>query len=147
MGEPYATVLRGVNFGSPSQKKMAYPKIPGPKNRRAEMWDRSKEWLELPEGVQLPDMDALQADATAPRIKPLITGDFLIESKDEMKKRGVRSPDLWDAVILTFAEIERIVTAESRSTTNPTTASAAPTAPAAARIVQHYSGSENSWMG
>lgn len=113
-GEPYRTIVRGVNFGAPSQSKLALPKVPGPKNRRAEMWDRSREWLELPEGVSLPDMDALQADATAPRIKPLLNNDFLIEAKADMRARGVRSPDLWDAVILTFAELERIVHSEQR---------------------------------
>jgi len=108
-GRKYADFVRGVNFGSPSQTKMARPKVPGPKNRRAEMWDRSREWLTDEDGVSLPDDEMLQADATAPKIKPLISGDFLIESKEEMRKRGVRSPDLWDAVILTFAELERII--------------------------------------
>jgi hypothetical protein len=28
----------------------------------------------------------------------------LLERKDQMKKRGVPSPDEWDAVALTFAE-------------------------------------------
>lgn len=108
-GRRFSEIVRGVNFGAISQAKMARPKVPGPKNRRAEMWDRSREWLDLEEGVSLPDMDMLQADATAPRIKPLLNNDFLIESKDEMKTRGVRSPDLWDSVALTFAEIERIL--------------------------------------
>ncbi|MEO8128357.1 MAG: hypothetical protein ABI822_14750 [Bryobacteraceae bacterium] len=108
-GRRYSEVVRGINFGATSQAKMARPKVPGPKNRRAEMWDRSREWLDLEEGVSIPDMDMLQADATAPRIKPLLNNDFLIESKDEMRTRHVRSPDLWDSVALTFAEIERIV--------------------------------------
>jgi hypothetical protein len=114
----YTDILRGVNFGGNSEAKLARPKTPGPKNRRAEMWDRSREWLELDSGVSIPDMDMLQADATAPRVKPLITNDFLIESKEEMRKRGIRSPDLWDAVILTFAEMERIIGAETRAATD-----------------------------
>jgi len=113
-GEPYRSIVRGVNFGATSQAKLALPKVPGPKNRRAEMWDRSKDWLELPEGVSLPNDDALQADATAPRIKPLLDNDFLLESKQDMRLRGVRSPDLWDSVALTFAELERIVESEQR---------------------------------
>lgn len=113
-GEPYRSIVRGVNFGATSQAKLALPRVPGPKNRRAEMWDRSRVWLESIEGVQLPDDDALQADATAPRIKPQLDNDFYIESKKDMRARGVRSPDLWDAVILTFAEIERIVKSEKR---------------------------------
>ena len=113
-GRTYREIVRGVNFGSPSQAKMARPKVPGPKNRRAEMWDRSREWLDLEDGVSLPDDEALQADATGPKIKSLISNDFLIESKDEMRKRGLKSPDLWDSVILTFAESERIQSAEKR---------------------------------
>jgi hypothetical protein len=57
----------------------------------------------LPEGVNIPDDDAIQADMTSPRIKPQLTNDFLLESKDDMKRRGVRSPDLADAMALTFA--------------------------------------------
>ena len=112
--EKYAKLVRGVNFGATSQFKLATPKMPGPKNRRAEMWDRLRQWLALEEGVSLPDIDALQADLTSPRKKPLITNDFLLESKEEMKKRGVRSPDLGDALALTFADIEWIVRSEAR---------------------------------
>lgn len=114
MGEPYSSIVRGVNFGGTSQFKLARPKNPGPKNRRAEMWDRYRQWLELPEGVSVPDLDMLQADSTAPRIKPQINHDFYLESKEQMKDRGVRSPDLADAVILTFAEMERILISETR---------------------------------
>lgn len=150
-GRTYAEIVRGVNFGSTSQAKLARPKVPGPKNRRAEMWDRSREWLDLEEGVSIPDMDALQADATAPRIKPLLNGDFLIESKEDMKKRGIRSPDLWDSVVLTFAEIEIILSksssrrgqpkrVEGQNLANPTGRPAAPAAPI-------LPGGYDSWMG
>jgi hypothetical protein len=84
-------IVRGVNFGATSQSKLARPKVPGPRNRRAEMWDRSLEWLKLEEGVSLPDLDILQADATGPRVKPQLNNDFLLESKEEMKIRGVKS--------------------------------------------------------
>lgn len=148
-GEPYRTIVRGINFGAASQAKLALPKVPGPKNRRAEMWDRSREWLLLPEGVQLPDNDALQADATAPRVKPLLNNDFLLESKEDMRRRGVRSPDLWDAVILTFAELERIVHSEQRLKDEQKTPSLMPafTAPApSSGAFQLPAGSPNGWM-
>lgn len=106
LGPKYSEIVRGVNFGGKSQAKLAKPKVPGPLYRRDEMWQRSKEWLELPEGVQIPDEDALQTDATSARQKPTLSNDFKLESKDEMKKRGVRSPDLWDSVVLTFASNE-----------------------------------------
>lgn len=104
----YATLLVAVNFGGTAQAKLARPKMPGPKNRRAEMYQRSLDWLQLPEGVQLPDDSVLQSDATATRRKPTLTNDLLLESKDDMKARGVRSPDLWDAVVLTFASLDFI---------------------------------------
>lgn len=146
-------VVRGVNFGATSQAKLARPKVPGPKNRRAEMWQRSLDWLNLPEGVSLPDLDILQADATAPRVKPQLNNDFLLESKDEMRARGMRSPDLWDSFVLTFAEIEWIVSAnEVRS--GPSTVVRqdrqvmAGAAPSPVRVPDPIilSG-ENGWMG
>jgi hypothetical protein len=103
LGPHYAGIVRGVNFGGTSEAKMAKPKVPGPKNRRAEMWQRMMLWLMLPEGVSLPDLDALETDITAPRLKPQLNNDFLLESKEEMKKRGLRSPDLADSLALTFA--------------------------------------------
>lgn len=97
--------VRGVNFGAPSQGKLARPNMPGPKNRRAEMQERLKEWLELEEGVKLPDMDAIQADLTNVRIKPSLTNDLQLMSKHDMRKLGIRSPDLADAIGLTFADL------------------------------------------
>lgn len=104
-GPNVAKVVAPVNFGGTSEHKLAKPKVAGPKNRRSEMWDRIRQWLELEEGVSIPDLDALQADLTAPQVKPLLNNDFLLESKDHMRQRGVRSPDLADALALTFASV------------------------------------------
>lgn len=104
----YALLVKAVNFGSKSQSKMAKPNMPGPKLRRDEMWQRSNEWLQLEEGVSIPDIDALQGDAIGPRKKPSHNNDFSLESKDEMRKNGIRSPDLWDAICLTFADLSFI---------------------------------------
>lgn len=103
LGPKYVNVIRGVNFGGTSQAKTAMPKLPGPKNRRAEMWKRMLDWLQSPEGASLPDMDALQSDMCAPKLVPQLNNDFLLESKKELKKRGVRSSDLADSIALTFA--------------------------------------------
>jgi len=106
IGSHYAEIVRGVNFGNTSQFKLATPKVAGPANRRAEMWGRMRDWLLLAEGVSIPDDAALQTDLTAPRLKPKLNHDYLLESKEEMKARKVRSPDLADAVALTFAQNE-----------------------------------------
>lgn len=102
----YAKIVRGVNFGGTSQHKLATPNIPGPKNRRAEMWGRMRDWLGDAMGAILPDESALQTDMTAPMLKPQPNNDYLLESKVDMKRRKVRSPDLADSVALTFASNE-----------------------------------------
>ena len=96
-------VVRGINFGARSQAKQARPSRPGPRNRRAEMWMRLKEWLMGEEPVSIPDIDVLQADLTGPQLKPNLTNDIQLESKEQMRLRRVRSPDLADALALTFA--------------------------------------------
>jgi hypothetical protein len=51
-GEPYDRLVVGINFGGEPQEPVRYlpggSKEPGPRNRRAEMWDRSREWLKRP---------------------------------------------------------------------------------------------------
>lgn len=103
LGGICAEVVRGVNFGGTSEWRFAKPKVPGPYNRRAEMWMRLRDWLLFAEGASIPDDNALQSDMTAPRNKPRLDNFFLLESKEDMKKRSVRSPDLADAAALTFA--------------------------------------------
>ena len=62
---------------------------------------KSKEWLEEPAGVSVPDSDSLQADACGPGYKYDSLSRVILESKRDMR---ARSPDEWDAVALTFAE-------------------------------------------
>ncbi len=100
--------ITAVNFGSapfepPPLDEHGKP-YGGPLNRRAEMWMKSREWLEDAAGVNIPDSDSLQADATGPGYKYDSNTRLILESKDDMRRRGVASPDEWDAVALTFAE-------------------------------------------
>jgi hypothetical protein len=104
----YGEIVRAVNFGSkpmepPPQDRDGRPQG-GPLNRRAEMWMKSREWLEEPAGVQIPDKDSIEADACGPTYKWDSLTRLQLESKEQMKLRGVPSPDEWDAVVLTFAE-------------------------------------------
>ena len=55
----------------------------------------------------MPKDDALIAELTSPTYAFTSTGKMVVESKADMKKRGVRSPDLADAFLLTFACGER----------------------------------------
>jgi hypothetical protein len=108
-GEPYSDVISLVNFGSaPLTETIVLrdgTKRAGPANRRAEMWMRSLEWLSQTGGADVPDIDSLQADAAAPGFTYRTTDQrLLLESKEQIRARGVRSPDEWDAIALTFAE-------------------------------------------
>lgn len=64
---------------------------------------RSNDLLKEVAGGSIPDLDSLQADACAPGYKYDINQRLILESKDDMRRRGVRSPDKWDAIALTFA--------------------------------------------
>jgi hypothetical protein len=72
-------------------------------NKRAEMWWTMKEWFD-DQPCRIPNNPALISDLTAPQPKVSSNGRKLLEKKDDMKKRQVRSPDGGDAVALTFAE-------------------------------------------
>jgi hypothetical protein len=102
-------VVVPIDFGgSPQEPDIMLPSgevRPGPYNRRAEIWMRSRDWLDEPGGADIPDTDSLQADACAPGYHYNANSYLLIESKEHMRDvRKVRSPDEWDAVALTFAE-------------------------------------------
>ena len=86
----------GINVSESPAMKTAYI------NLRGELWGKMKNWLEQRNCV-LPKDDDLLSDLTAPRYTFNSSGKLRVESKDEMKKRGLASPDLADACILTLA--------------------------------------------
>jgi hypothetical protein len=97
-----------INFGGEPQEPVKLlpdgSKKPGARNRRAEMWMRSRDWLDDVGGADIPDSDSLQADACGPAYGYDANQRLFLERKEDMRKRGLRSPDEWDAVALTFAE-------------------------------------------
>lgn len=71
-------------------------------NRRIEMWDKMNQWLRA--GGAIPPSEVLQADLSAPTYGFTIGKNLkILESKDKIKERIGRSPDLADALALTFA--------------------------------------------
>lgn len=106
-GAPYSLLVEAVNFGGSPQDEVVFLEngdaMPGAKNRRSEMWMRSREWLEDVGGVDIPDDDGLQADACAPGYSYDTNQRLLLEPKEKIKSRGLSSPDGWDAIALTFA--------------------------------------------
>ena len=65
------------------------------------MWQGVKDWLDA--GGVLPNHMALKADLCVPRYSFDTAGRMKLESKDAIKDRGMRSPDIADALCLTFA--------------------------------------------
>lgn len=84
-----------VNAGSSSSDPARY------KNLRAEMWAKMKEWLR--DRGSIPTDEPLMDDLSAPSYKFDVSNRLQLESKDEMKSRGIPSPDTGDALSLTFA--------------------------------------------
>lgn len=74
------------------------------RNKRAEVWGRLRDWLR-DKPVSIPDHDALAQDLMQPGYTYSSSGQTTLESKDDIRKRGAPSPDLGDALALTFAEL------------------------------------------
>lgn len=70
-------------------------------NKRIEMWSAMKDWLKA--GGCLPDDRQLADDLTAPLYEFDQRNRMKLERKEEMKSRGISSPDAADALALTFA--------------------------------------------
>lgn len=94
----FKKIVRAVMFGSKAINDDRYH------NRRAEMWDELRQWLTSEPAVKIPDDDNLCAEMCAVNKKYDSRGRLQLEEKDELKKRLGRSPDMADALALTFAE-------------------------------------------
>ena len=86
-----------IPFGGKATKPEQYI------NRRTEMWWLMKEWVE--QGGAIPNDTALKQELATPIYWYDNVGRKVLESKDQIKKRlqGAGSPDLADALALTFA--------------------------------------------
>ena len=72
-------------------------------NKRAEMWQEMRDWLNGESPVEIPDSDVLHADLCGLGFRWDSNGRLVIERKEDLKKRGLNSPDTADALALTFA--------------------------------------------
>lgn len=70
-------------------------------NRRMEMWWHMAQWIK--QGGAIPPDPVLQGDLGAPTYGYTPKGPKILEAKDKLKERIGRSPDLADALALTFA--------------------------------------------
>src|SRR5262249_60116741 len=71
-------------------------------NRRAELWSNLK--AALSGRFSIPDRDSLQGDLTSVGFKYNSAGQLVLESKQDMRRRGIPSPDEGDAMALCFTE-------------------------------------------
>jgi hypothetical protein len=102
----YGETVNAVNFGSrpiepPPLDDTGKPSG-GPLNRRAELWQNVKNALHG--RFSIPDDDALHSDLTSCGYKYDSSGRLQLESKQDMRKRGMPSPDSADAMALCFSE-------------------------------------------
>ncbi len=97
--------VRGINVAESAGVSERFLRL------RDELWWKGREWLES-QGVSIiadhTDKEApcevLAMELVQPTYEFMSTGKIKVESKDEMRKRGVPSPDVADAFILTMAE-------------------------------------------
>jgi hypothetical protein len=115
--------VRGVNFANKSKNPMMYG------NLRAQIWGSMKEWHK---NASVPPSKTLKTDLISPLMKPDSKGAIFLESKKDMKARGLASPDSADAIALTFAF--PVAHRESRNTIRKPT-------------YQSQGAAFNSWMG
>src|ERR1043165_7351458 len=101
IGGPIADRLRQLGFGQGTDVQFG-GESPDPKyaNMRAFIWGRLRDWLGR---GAIDSTPRLEQDLTGPGYRHDKQDRLLLESKEDMKKRGLDSPDDGDALALTFA--------------------------------------------
>lgn len=93
-------------------------------NRRAEVWGMMRDWLGA--GAEIPDDPELETDLTGPAYYFSSKNQIQLERKEDMKSRGLSSPDVGDMLAMSFSV--KVAPPKKQSTYTP------------------YSGA-GSWMG
>lgn len=88
--------VEGINVARSANDKIRFG------NLRAELWSEMRDWLTGELDVEIPDDDELHRDLCSLGYRHKSNGQLLIESKEDLKKRGIPSPDIGDALALTF---------------------------------------------
>ncbi|PWU07230.1 MAG: hypothetical protein C5B43_00620 [Verrucomicrobia bacterium] len=89
--------VEGINVARSANDKEKF------KNLRAELWSDMRDWLTQEMPVQIPDDDILHGDLCSLGFKHTSTGQLQIESKDDLRARGMPSCDSADALALTMS--------------------------------------------
>jgi hypothetical protein len=72
-------------------------------NKRAEIWGSMRQWLKS--GGTIPADTELQSQLTNLQYAFNVRNEIQLERKEDMKKRGLSSPDIADALALTFSQM------------------------------------------
>lgn len=91
----YAHLTTELNGGSRPLDPVVYF------NKRAECWGLMRDALHA--GMEIPDDRELRDDLIGPEYGFTASNQIQLEKKEDMKKRGLQSPDCGDALALTFA--------------------------------------------
>ena len=96
--------VQGINVSESPAMRERFVRL------RDELWWTAREWfmardcrIPAPSGNMDDPMETMIAELSQPKYTTTPGGKILIESKDELKKRGLPSPDMADAFILTLA--------------------------------------------
>ncbi len=90
---PWFTLKEFHGAGAVADKSMYY-------NKRAEVWGLMRDWLVT---GSIPDDPEVESDLTGPEYFFSSKNTIQLESKEDMKKRGLASPDIGDNLAMTFA--------------------------------------------
>lgn len=82
-------------------------------NKRAELWGRCRDWLRTAQ-PDIPNDVELITDLTAAQYGFDGNMRYQLEKKEDMKRRGLASPDNADSLVYTFEDTSKAVTAETQ---------------------------------
>ncbi len=105
---------RGINVSeAPSTSDKTYLRL------RDELWFKAREWFQGRDCKLPENCSELAAELSVPRYEYTSSGRIKVESKDNMKKRGLRAPDLADSFCLTLAHESAFVAGHSFNSALP----------------------------
>lgn len=94
-GWGYGSILESIGAGNKAYNENKYMNV------RAEMWDRMKQAIE--DKIDLPKDERLRVDLCGLQYSYDARQRLKLERKEDMKKRGLASPDSGDALAMTYA--------------------------------------------
>lgn len=101
--------VRGINVGESAANDERFMRL------RDELWFKGREWFEARDCVLPAGCEKLIAELSGPTYDFAASGKIVVESKRDMKKRGLASPNCADAFLLSFAcGLERPVEQQRR---------------------------------